>query len=240
MYEKLVYRCPNCHADVRKDLQDEDDFVCRVCSKRFRVLLDVDTGKAGFIELSTREVPEPLYLPKGSIRALVTMIVAATSWVLILTAQDVPEYLFSLLLTVIGYYFGIRTKLKAAESRIFDASTKEPEPLSLPTGFIRLFLTVGFLVCGVVLYRRELLGEAKYLEFFIILSGLIVGYVYARLFSKSEASPAYILLNHVKGVVVLAAAGCLAFLFIGGAHAAYGPLALVLSAAISFYFGSRS
>jgi hypothetical protein len=203
-------------------------------------MLDTDTGKAGFIEATEKEIPEPLYLPKGSIRALVTVAMSLSCWLLIFAGKDVPGYLLSLLLTIIGYYFGFRKKIKTAESRIFDASAKEEDPLFLPHGVIRVFFTVGFVISGLVLFSVGKLKELQYLEFFVVLFGLILGYVFARVFSSYEGSSLYILINHLKGAVALAAAAYLAYLLVTGRHSDLKYSSLLLSAVISFYFGSRS
>lgn len=55
---------------------------------------------------------EPLNLPKGSIRSFVTLTMALSCWALVVTGRPVPAWLFSLILTVIGYYFGFRTSNK--------------------------------------------------------------------------------------------------------------------------------
>ena len=203
-------------------------------------MLDRDTGKAGFIEITDKKVPEPLFLPKGSIRAMVTIAMAVSCWILIFTGKVVPGYLLSLLLAIIGYYFGFRKKMKAAESRILDASAEEEEPLSLPHGFIRSFIAIGFLVSGIVLCFLVKSKELKYLEFFLILFGLILGYFFARMFSGFEGGPLHILINHLKAVLVLGATAYLAYLLLTGTHGQLKYASLVLSCVITFYFGSRS
>jgi len=240
MFEKTVYQCPKCHAVIRQEIEDEGEVDCLSCGKRYRVILDKRSGKVGFIEVEVKEAPEPLYLPKGSIRALVTMVVAVACWVLMFQGKDVPGYLFSLLATIIGYYFGFRRKVKTAGSRIFDASAKEEEPLFLPHGFIRFLLIVGFVVGGIVLYARGKFRELPYLEFFFVLFGLILGYLVAKMFSGFEGGALHTLFNHLKGILVLGAAGYLAYLLLSGMYVHSHWLALFLSSVISFYFGSRS
>ncbi len=240
MFEKTIYHCPNCDAIVRQELQDEDEFACQSCSRRYRVMLDRDTGKVGFVEAAEQEAPEPLYLPKGSIRALATMAMSCCCWVLIFAGKDVPGYLLSLLLTVIGYYFGFRKKIKTAGSRIFDATAEEEEPLFLPHGVIRFFLIGGFLISGLVLLFAGKLKQLHYLEFFIVLFGLILGYVFAKVFSSYEGGSLYVVVNHLKGAVVLTAAAYLTYLLLTGKHGDLQYLSLLLAACISFYFGSRS
>jgi hypothetical protein len=159
---------------------------------------------------------------------------------LIVMGREVPGYLLSLLLTIIGYYFGFRKKIETAESRILDATAKEEEPLFLPHGFIRVVLILGFVISGIVLLAKGKLTELDYLEFFVVLLGLIAGYMFARVFSDYQGTPLYIFFNHLKGAVVLAAAGYLAYLLLSGNRGSSDYVAMTLSAVMSFYFGSRS
>ena len=240
MFEKTMVHCPGCEAIVREEIRDGTEFTCPSCSRRYSVMIDEQSGKAGFVELAKKEAPEPLFLPRGSIRALVTLAMSFSCWLMILTGKDAPGYLLSLLLAIIGYYFGFRKKIKTAESRIFDASAVAEEPLFLPPGVIRFFLVVGFVISGIVLCARGRFDELPYLEFFIILFGLILGYIVAKAFSSYEGGPLHSLVNHLKGAVVLAAAFYLMYLFLSGAHGDANYLPLVLAAIISFYFGSRA
>jgi len=109
MFEKGVHECPSCGGIIREVINDGTEFSCHLCHKRFLAVLNRDTGTTAFINLTTKKVPEPLYLPRGSIRALATLAMAATCWVMLFRGQDVPEYLFGLVLTIIGYYFGSRS-----------------------------------------------------------------------------------------------------------------------------------
>lgn len=240
MFEKIVYQCPNCGAVVRQELEDRQEFDCLSCSRRYNVMLDEESGKAGFIEVTDKEIPEPLFLPSGSIRGVVTIAMSISCWTLIFRGKDVPGHLLSLLLTIIGYYFGFRKKMKAAESRILDASAKEEEPLFLPHGFVRAFFIAGFFITGIVLFSKGMFRDLKYLEFFIIILGLILGYVFARVFSNYERSALYVLMNHFKGVVVLGAALYLSYLLLTESYTDFRYVSLLLSSVISFYFGSRS
>jgi hypothetical protein len=240
MFELKAYRCPNCGAEIREELTDGQQFDCLNCRRAFRVLLDESTEKVGFVPLDTVVVREPLNLPRGSVRAIATLATAGCCWILIFANAAVPGYLLSLLLTVIGYYFGFRKKLKRAQSRILDASSRAQEPLNLPGGSIRMVLILGFAVCAVVLWARRQIADSAYLEFFIVLAGLVAGYFFARIFSGTIGSSMGNLINHAKGVLVLVATVALAALLLGGLYTDQPQLGLTLACMISFYFGSRS
>ena len=240
MFELITYRCPHCDAEIRKTIKDAEELTCTACQSCFTVMLDEKSGKAALIGANEQNIREPLSLPRGSIRAIATLCLAFSCWLLVLRGLDVPTYLLSLLLTIIGYYFGFRKKVKAAQSKIFDASAKTEEPLFLPGGFIRFVLIVGFAITAVILYAKGRLFKSEYLEFFVILCGLILGYLCARLFSHTQSQAIYNSINHLKGAIVLVAVLCLSSLFITARYADNMYTALSLSCIVSFYFGSRS
>jgi len=241
MFEKSIYHCPRCGFDIGKQLTDGEVLDCPACQSRFRVLLDAETGTAGFVEASPESIPEPLHLPRGSLRALTAMGMSLSCWALIGQGRDVPGGLLSVLLTVIGYYFGFRIRVKAAGSRIYDPTAREVAPLYLPGGVIRWVLIVGFAIAAGMLHSRGHLARLKYLEFFVVLAGLILGYVFAKIFTRHPGSPVALAINHVKGAAVLAVAGYLTVMFLSGRYEGIPPTMLtVLCAAISFYYGSRS
>ena len=240
MFELVSYRCPDCGAEISAKLRDGQQYDCLNCRRSFRVLLDESTDKVGFVPLDTTVVQEPLNLPQGSVRAIATLGSAGCCWALIVADQPVPGYLLSLLLTIIGYYFGFRRKFRNAQSRILDASARTQEPLNLPGGSIRLLLIFGFVVSAVILGLRKHLVNPVYLEFFIILAGLVGGYFFARIFAGTVSATLASTINHAKGALVLLATFALAVMLGTGYHVEQPHLGLALACAVSFYFGSRS
>ncbi len=239
MFEQQFYRCPRCSTEIHQAIEDSPDTQCLSCGRRFAIIRNEDTGKTGLIELENREIPEPLFMPRGSIRALVTIIIAFASWILIFTGRNIPGYVLNLLLAMTGHYFAFRKLMRAAQSRIWDASPTIREPLSLPSGFIRLVLIVGFTVCAVALYHSKRLLQLEYLEFFSILFGLVAGYIFSKMVSTKEGHSFLIWLNHVKGVIVICASVCLCWVLLSRTEPDTAYFPLVLSCFISFYFGSR-
>lgn len=240
MFEKTSFLCPACRAPVRADLHDGEDVTCHACGNTYCVMIDEDSGRAALVDTETNKAPEPLYLPRGSIRSLVTLLMAAVCWIRIGLDRPVPDWLFSLVLTIVGYYFGFR-QTRRKSSPVHDVSTPPPdEPLFLPRGFIRAFLIGGFGVCGLLLLQRGGFEAARYAEFYFIFSGLVLGYVYARIVRSLGSTDVSTLINHLKGAMVLGAAVVVAILVLSGKQVETRYPCMALATVVSFYFGSRS
>jgi DNA-directed RNA polymerase subunit RPC12/RpoP len=240
MFEKQVHYCPECNWQFQEQLADGMELRCPHCSAEFRALVDEATGRASLLRIEEEDVPEPLHLPRGSIRALVAMSLAASCWILVGQARALPESLLSLLLTVLGYYFGFRRNAKAAQSNLADASRKVSDPLHLPGGSIRLILATGFGISAVALGVQGRLGHGPVLAFFLILAGLLVGHVYGRITANDRTSGTVILISHVKALAVLVTTAGLTAAYLAGWAAHWPSWSIgLLSAIVSFYFGSR-
>ena len=240
MFEQHLFRCPNCKTEIRQKLTDSETLSCISCKKSFNIMIDEKSKKTAFVEVVDKIIPEPLYLPKGSIRAITTICLAISSWILIFRGENVPDYMFSLLLAVIGYYFGFRKKLKSADSRIHDASAQKLEPLFLPEGIIRWILFAGFIITGILLWKTGRLLEIKYISFYVIMGGLIIGYLFAKLTSFAKNTDLYVFMNHLKGLAVIITSAAITYIMLSGQNYDGNYTALTLCSIISFYFGSRS
>jgi hypothetical protein len=192
-----------------------------------------------FVAADQARVTLPLALPRGSIRSLVSLSLAGVAWVLILSGRSVPPTLWSLLLTVLAYYFGFRNTQRRG-GRGLDPSQTPARPLNLPRGAIRGVLAGGFLLCLAVLLQRDAFDRAS-AEFFVLVVGLIVGHGFARLLGTIRGTRLEAGLAHLRGLAVLLAAATLVITMAAGV---YGSLpfavSLMLFAVVSFYFGSRS
>src|SRR6516165_9468997 len=87
-------------------------------------------------------------LPAGSVRALLAVLMFATTWGLLVLRphQEIPDYLRDLLFIIVGHYFAARRRLGTSEE-------PGPPPLYLPRGSVRLFLIAGTIGAAVLLYR---------------------------------------------------------------------------------------
>ncbi|MFG0252826.1 MAG: hypothetical protein ACF8NJ_08140 [Phycisphaerales bacterium JB038] len=237
------YACPFCGAAVREPFSAAAGFRCDRCKTHFQVIVDPVQEAVVFIRPEVGRGVEPLGLPRGSIRALIALLLAATAWLLIFLGRDLPLDLFTLILTIIGYYFGYRTKAKDAGDRYLDPESVSERPLYLPSGTIRFILIVGFGLAALVLARRHGFELRQNVQFFLILAGLVLGHLFARFMGRIELTRLHTVIRHVKGVLGLLATLTLVVLFALGLdlHESIPPLAVTLLASVvSFYFGART
>src|SRR5687767_5451541 len=91
-------------------------------------------------------VTPPLNLPVGSVRALITLSVLGTVWVLMLQGRKVGPEMEDTLLLVLGYYFGARAAGSRADALTVaaDRESNAADPLYLPRGAIRVLIVLGF------------------------------------------------------------------------------------------------
>ncbi|MCF6174647.1 MAG: hypothetical protein L3J71_02650 [Victivallaceae bacterium] len=85
------------------------------------------------------------------------------------------------------------------------STNDQPKPLYLPSGVIRYLLIIGFGLSAILALKNSLFDNSVYLEFFVILAGLIIGYFVAKMTShlKYQDISFYNVITHLKGVLVL-------------------------------------
>jgi len=236
-----AYHCPHCGDRFSHLPDDHRRYTCPRCRTKYLVMIDAESGAAAMVDQADRPTVPPLGMPKGSIRALIALTTAGSCAAIVVRGLHVPGSLLSLLLTIIGFYFGFRTKAASLSDRVYDPLARREQPLWLPGGAIRLLLIATFAGAGLLLlHRGELADSLPVLEFFVILAGLVVGHFFGRAFSGTDPATRAGM-GHVKGLVGLLVAGGLAWLFVTGQYRDFSPYTvMLLCALISFYFGSRS
>jgi hypothetical protein len=235
----MTYRCPTCRAEIQGKIADGEQVSCTGCRRRFRIAHSNFSGKTSLIPMDAVAVQQPLGLPRGSIRALVTLAVAGACWLLMIGNQPVPRYLLNLLLAIIAYYFGFRQKAGRTETHAAESRAQSPEPLHLPGGSIRMILVLGFAISGLLMCVRGKLADLAHLEFFVLLAGLVAGYFFSRIFRTADAAT-HSRFNHLGGVVAVTAAGWLVVSLLSGTYLEQPHIGLIPACVITFYFGSRS
>lgn len=63
---------------------------------------------------------EPLALPPGSVRAIITIILVIVFSIYLLRYQDMHDGLSNILSVIVGFYFGSRTQEKSGQKNIND------------------------------------------------------------------------------------------------------------------------
>jgi len=178
-------------------------------------------------------------LPRGSVRALVALVMSGTAWALIWQDRELPEYLVGLLLAIVVYCIGFGSH--DTTHRLHDPYRRPDRPLALPPVVIRLIIIAGFLVTGFYLastnWPRFL--QVRYLEMFLIVASLAAGRLYNTLIHHADSATRGVA-RHAKAVLVLAATAAIAFLLLPDTGIRLPEPAMVaLCALVSFYFGSR-
>lgn len=235
-----TYRCPHCGDRIGRLPGSHEFLICNHCRNRYMVMIDQQTGTVAFVDQAAKSGPEPLWLPKGSIRALVAMALAGLALALVLRGRDMPAALASLLLTVVGFYFGFRMKSTTLGDRLYDPTAAREQPLFMPSGAIRVLVIVCLALAGGFLASRgRLTATREQMEFFVILAGLVAGHYFTKIVRLSGGGGGK--LGHIKALAVLALTAALAAVYITTADATMPPWSVRgLCATISFYFGSRS
>jgi len=235
--EKISCICPYCGSGNRVPPTEAEHTACFTCGRPFRVHLGPDGRNA-----TMKELPEPLFLPRGSVRALVSLMVTGAYFALIVKGRAIPEPLLGLLLAIMGYYFGFRQRPPRRSGFEHSEGLRSENPLHLPGGSIRLLLLGVYLLGAGLLFVQGRLHDAALLEFHVILAGLAIGFMAARLMATHEGTTWAIMANHGKGVVVLAAALTLSMALLADSPLAVARPWLLLApiCLISFYYGSKS
>jgi len=233
-------KCPVCGREITVHLTEGVDYRCPKCESEFAVKWDREQRDYIFIDLADRGKGEPLKMPSGSVRSLITLLMCGSCWLMIVTGQDVPPYLFDTILIIFGYYFAFRgvDQLLPGKSSVTGKDAKEP--LYAPKGVIRWVLIGGFALSLIYLLVTGTTFTDVYVEFFFIMAGMILGYVSSKVqrdYLRIETPAIY---KHGKATIVLILAAVMALSFVLGFSGDLPEVVPRLSIALmGFYFGSR-
>ncbi|MGA1792688.1 MAG: hypothetical protein ACMUHM_01945 [Thermoplasmatota archaeon] len=235
-----VEKCPVCGNAITERLTIGARFTCIGCRSEFLVKWNRDKRDYRYVNLADRGKGEPLRLPRGSVRALLLISISLICWVLLIWGREVPNYLLNLVLVMIGYYFAFRVAQpsKATSREVVDKEAKHP--LHLPRGYVRWIVVGGFMIALVVLVATGRIARHDHIEFYFILTGLVIGYLARKTRSDWLKFETPVFFKHAKALLLLLIAAFLMVLFFGGLADMVHPLPIRLSiAVIGFYFGSR-
>ena len=179
----------------------------------------------------------PLGLPRGSVRALLTLLIVAVVISQLLRGEVVQLLWTETLMIALAHYFASRRFIRLPPDVINRLVAEglielEARPLFLPSYCIRVVLIAAFAFTGIYLFRQGRLFEQQSLSILGVVSVYLLG-VFARL----RSVPGW---ENIKALAVLGvlAVTALAELCGLGAHVPQFLQSITLGMVL-FYFGSR-
>lgn len=190
----------------------------------------------------------PLGLPSGSVRALLTMIVVAVTCSDILNGRKIGPVWAQTLMIALAHYFTSRrfVQLPPEMLRRLEADgviPKEPLPLYLPRGTIRLLILAAFIGVFAFQFRQGTLFNPDPFAIFITLLAYFLGATLRGILNwwyrgkPGESSRWWADTRAITVLVALIATSLLQI--IGQQHLAPYWLENITMAMVLFYFGSR-
>jgi hypothetical protein len=201
-----------------------------------------------------------LGLPAGSVRALLSLMILGLVWALMFAKEPVPNYLQYLMFMVLGHYFA------AHQRSIASVDSREPSPLYMPRGVIRLIIFLGFVVVFGAIWYQHRDNMNKFLEDlrdnpkmterflpFLLVFGFFLGLLmtkFGQMFGGKDGAPGW--MKDIQAWLgLLAMLGLLAATLV---HLVINPsiedeekrikipevATNILAALVGFYFGARS
>ena len=112
------------------------------------------------------EARPPLGLPRGSVRALLTLLIVAVVIVQLARGHEVELLWTETLMIALAHYFTSRRFIRLSPEVIRRLTEEgqieaEPRPLYLPRFSIRIILVLAFVGLAVYLYRQDRLFQSQ-------------------------------------------------------------------------------
>ncbi len=185
-------------------------------------------------------LPEPLRLPRGSVRGLLSVGLMGTFGYLMLRGTtSPPPVLVNAVVVVLAFYFGTR-----------GPSAGTPAPAAAATGWhrprvVRALLLLGFGGLAGWLVWSGLPVPPEFLQVLEVLGGYLLGLTLSWFFHRHVQETLgrrriALLFRDLSALGVLGLTGFACYGFVTGALGAFsGDVEQALSLVITYYFGSR-
>ena len=199
---------------------------------------------------SSTSIPEPLRLPRGSVRGIIALIVTGTYAYLLIQGRQVPSVLVNSVVVVIAFYFGNRAVMHPPTP---GAAPGQAMPAALPptprrTKFVRGLLFLGFVGLAAWFLRSNPTWDGIPADLQAILevlggytAGLTVSWIVHRRAHESTTRKRLATIARdiiAAGALVVSVYICIALatrqVTVFASHAEDA-----LSLVVTFYFGSR-
>lgn len=184
-------------------------------------------------------LPEPLRLPRGSVRGLLALTLMGTFAYLLVYAGDSPTVLVNATVVVLAFYFGTRGPSSAGAAAVPGApATRRP-------WIVRGLLFLGFVGLAVWFYRAGATLPAQLVQVLEVLAGYVTGatlswWAHRRAHESTVRRRMALVFRDLSalGALALTAVACYGF-----ATNALGTFTYdveqALSLVVTYYFGSR-
>jgi hypothetical protein len=183
------------------------------------------------------ETRPPLGLPRGSVRALLTLLIVAVVIVELARGREVELLWTETLMIALAHYFTSRRFIRLSPELIHRLTEEgqieaESRPLFLPRYSIRLILIAAFIGLAVYLFRQNRLFDSQAIS--------ILGVVFAYLFGILARVRSVRGWEDLKAIVILLVLLCTAvpYLIDRGDLVPHKMRDITLGLVL-FYFGSR-
>ena len=192
--------------------------------------------------------PYPLGLPKGSVRATITMALSINLIVLTFYNSDYATYVSTMAAVSITFYFGGR--MRSGKAIIPRDAPSSQRAWGLPAGTIRTMLFLLFVGTAGYLFYNSNYDFSSVPSYLFDIMNIIIGYVIGRSFNKirnkvikkkdeeGNASQATIF-DHLKALVVLAIVAYSIYMTHIGLNQEVVTIILIANILLGFYFGER-
>lgn len=192
--------------------------------------------------------PHPLGLPRGTVRATVTLLFLFSTSYLILVDKTVPESLISTFTILCALYYGMRKDSFSASNSSQIGKKKGETAFNLPAFTVRITIFMIFLFLGIkILYFGT---SAQNLTVFLykivyVISGFILGTILSKMggiFGNNPSEQNFIekIFFHGKALVVIALCLITNYFFISEiSNNDTMIIEAITSIVIGFYFGNR-
>ncbi|MFW9777384.1 MAG: hypothetical protein ACFFE8_00940 [Candidatus Heimdallarchaeota archaeon] len=194
----------------------------------------------------------PLWLPKGSIRALLTITVALTTLFMVLAAKEqIPRALGNVLIVSVAFYYSTRASTPLFTERSNLTDLESPPPLFLPTRTVRATLAIIVILSVAITFLKQqeipIFMITVILTIFGFILGVIIKKIVIKIFPPETGQKGQVkeILEHFQaGVILLVVIGVcginIASVIISMNSGQLTMFNQVLELAIGYYFGSRT
>lgn len=182
----------------------------------------------------------PLGLPKGSVRATITLLLSVELAFLTILDNPIADSIATMTLVGVVFYFGGKMRVDSMIPRSADRSLRA---WGLPPGTIRFLLILIFSGTIGYLYYYQQIIPTYFIEVINIIAGYLAGrtfeFIRDKLFKKDEEDKVSII-DHLKSLSILGLTIVTIFYSFTEPGIDLTSLLIVISSwTLGFYFGSR-